>query len=167
MPYPNLELLRASGFDGRVLRSYHAQLYLRKNLGEVHRSVYDSARLQVSPPGVFTCLQETLDKAPLVLAEFELVSDSPPTDILSARLWAEYWGTRVIAFRPFVRQILDYNAKRTGTTGSDMADADDINPQIIKYAADGIRAVVESARAFHGLGDKRFVVTNVFGTAHA
>ena len=31
----------------------------------------------------------------------------------------------------------------------------------------GVKALIESTRAFHGVEDKRFIITNVFGTAHA
>lgn len=43
----------------------------------------------------------------------------------------------------------------------------EITQDTIEYAKKGIRALIESTRAFHGLPDKRFVVTNIFGTAHA
>ena len=41
-------------------------------------------------------------------------------------------------------------------------------PRALNYARRGIRALVESTRAFHGLDPtKRFIVTNHFTTAHA
>jgi hypothetical protein len=43
----------------------------------------------------------------------------------------------------------------------------DIDPQVVELAKKGIKALIESTRAFHGLGDKRPIITNVFGTAHA
>ena len=37
---------------------------------------------------------------------------------------------------------------------------------IMRYARLGLQALVESTRAFHGLEGRRFVVANIFGTAH-
>ncbi|GKU11591.1 unnamed protein product, partial [Fusarium langsethiae] len=43
----------------------------------------------------------------------------------------------------------------------------DIDPIVVELAKKGIKALIESTRAFHGLGDKRPIITNIFGTAHA
>ncbi|KGQ02537.1 hypothetical protein BBAD15_g12250 [Beauveria bassiana D1-5] len=40
-------------------------------------------------------------------------------------------------------------------------------PQLLVFARKAINALIESTRAFHGLGEKRPIITNVFGTAHA
>lgn len=184
MPYPNLELARAYGFNLRVLHSYHAQLYLRKKLNEIHQIFYDP-RKQPQTFNIITYLQEALN-LDFMPPEFKFDPEDPPAkEILSVRLRAKYWGAQVITFRPFVKQILDFNSDRSavGATGPasggfgsefsgpligpDVKHENDINPQIIEYAAKGIQALVESTRAFHSLEDKRFVITNVFGTAHA
>ena len=189
MPYPNLELARVHGFDIRVLHSYHAQLYLRKKLNEIHKNLYDPTRPHPTPQprhdfDIFAYLQEALDMR-FVPPEFEFDPDEPPArDLLSARLRAKYWGARVITFRPFVKQILDFNSAKSASEtgipvsgnylveftgpaiGPDVKHENDINPWIVSYATKGIQALVESTRAFHNL-EKRFVITNVFGTAHA
>ncbi|KAK3933897.1 hypothetical protein QBC46DRAFT_274875, partial [Diplogelasinospora grovesii] len=51
--------------------------------------------------------------------------------------------------------------------GADARTPGDIPEQVIEYAAKGILALIESTRAFHNVEDKRFIITNVFGTAHA
>lgn len=38
---------------------------------------------------------------------------------------------------------------------------------MVEYACKGIAALIKSTEAFHGLRNKRFGMTNVFGTAHA
>ncbi|KAH7132792.1 hypothetical protein EDB81DRAFT_950220 [Dactylonectria macrodidyma] len=44
---------------------------------------------------------------------------------------------------------------------------DDIDPKVVELAKKGLRALIESTRAFHGLGTERPIITNIFGTAHA
>jgi hypothetical protein len=39
------------------------------------------------------------------------------TDVLSALLCDEYWGARVIIYRPFIRQILESNFNKPGPDG--------------------------------------------------
>lgn len=193
MPYPNINLARQLGFDDRVLQSYLAQLYLRKSLNQIHGMLYDPENPQPiqAPSGapggnVIEYIQNTLDIS-FVPPEFKFNFDDPPAkDILSARLRAKYWGAQVITYRPFVRQILEFNYSRSMSSdspvpmsgdfrsgvsvpviGPDARSTNDIPPEMIEYAAKGIHALIESTRAFHGLEEKRFVVTNVFGTAHA
>lgn len=45
--------------------------------------------------------------------------------------------------------------------------ADEIDKTALDYARNGLQALVNSTRAFHGLGDGRLFVTNPWGTAHA
>lgn len=45
--------------------------------------------------------------------------------------------------------------------------AEEIDEQALIYAKNGIQALVNSTRAFHGLGEGRLLVTNPWGTAHA
>jgi hypothetical protein len=114
-------------------------------------------------------------------------SDPPAPDILSARLRAKYWGAQVITHRPFIRQILEFNHKAKSESfesplstysefrsdvmvpaiGADARTPGDIPQQVIEYAAKGILALIESTRAFHNVEVKQFIITNVFGTAHA
>ncbi len=58
----------------------------------------------------------------------------------------------------------DVNVPRIDPKNKDPANLD---PKILDYAKKGIKALIESTRSFHGLGDKRPIITNVFGTAHA
>jgi hypothetical protein len=193
IPYPNQYLASQYGFDPRVLSSFSAQLYLRKNLNLVHQLLYDPSKSQQEPQGslasaefdIYSHIEEALDLR-FVPPEFKFsMQDPPATDILSARLRAKYWGARMITFRPFIRQILHFNESRNAvispgpisgdfksgiavpTIGPDATSESDIDPIIIENAKKGVKALIESTKAFHGLGPQRFIITNVFGTAHA
>jgi len=189
MPYPNINLAKELGFDEYVLQSYLAQLYLRKSLNVIHQLLYNPENprpLQAqdgTPTGRFIdSIQKSLDMR-FVPPEFMFQhSDPPAEDLLAARLRAKYWGAHVITYRPFIRQILEHNYRliSMGSPSSgpdayrgetrfqgDGADAGVISEEVIENAVKGIRALIESTRAFHRVPDKRFIITNVFGTAHA
>jgi hypothetical protein len=108
----------------------------------------------------------------------------PANDILDARLRAKYYGAQVITYRPFVLKILEGSAMNAGEQISgvykpnipgvpnfqSVTQLGDIDPKVIVYAKNGLKALIHSTRAFHGLGDPskdRLIVTNVWGTAHA
>ena len=196
MPYPNHQLAAEHGFSEEVLQSYTAQLYLRNHLNQIHKSLYDPRDFRSIQPysydGTRTVdiLFESLDISRWVPAIFRFnESDPPALDILAARLRAKYWGARVITYRPFVKMIVEFHHGRkhspAGAAPSIPTHGDyrseltvphihpeaqssrDIPDQVIEYARRGVNALIESTRAFHGLRDRRFIVTNVFGTAHA
>jgi hypothetical protein len=122
--------------------------------------------------------------------EFQFEERDPPaSDMLSARLRAKYWGFQVICTRPFVKMILDFSCQlEDGLSASvlipqhsffnlnkvdapyiraDTKNYDEISPAIVRFAEDGINALVESTKAFHNLGTDRLLLTNFFGTAIA
>lgn len=195
MPYPNTNLAREHGFDERVLQSYLAQLYLRKSLNKIHGMLYNPENpppIQTpsgGPGGNIIEYIETLLDMRFVPPEFKFnLNDPPAKDLLSARLRAKYWGAQMITYRPFIRQIIESNFNKSMSSesppitaaaggfrsgiavspaGPDAPPTDGIPQEMIPYAMKGIRALVESTRAFHGLKEKRYVVTNIFGTAHA
>lgn len=99
----------------------------------------------------------------------------PATNILEARLRAKYYGAQVITYRHFILKILQGSAS-TRHPRDDLSSqlpvpeiaADDST--VREYASKGIRALIHSTRAFHNIGppwEKRLIVTNVWGTAHA
>ena len=162
IPYPNMSLM--SSFDQRILYSYTGQIFLRTHLNSIHRTLY--------PPGAaksfaeiglqnISLLQESVSSAAWIPPTFHFTEDdSPATDILSARMRAKYWGAQVITFRPFIWQVLH----SSDTTSSDRLRTTNF---IFNQAVFGIKALIESTRAFHGLKGGPPVVTNRFGTAHA
>ena len=168
MPYPSAHLAKHYGFSEYVLQSYLAQLYLRKKLNQIHQILYhpdEQIQLQVTDQTVAMIeeLEKSLDQK-FIPWKFKFhPNDRPANDILAARLRAKYWGAQVITYRPFIRMILESNFD--AATGS--APAQDFSDVVIGYAGKGLRALIESTRAFHGLGEQRFIITNVFGTAHA
>jgi hypothetical protein len=188
MPHPNMSLLK--GFSKPILDSYLGQLYLRTHLNSIHRMFYspdDPSKLdresRYKNVGV---VADAVSSMQWVGPSFAFNEHDPPAgDLLSARLRAKYWGAQNITFRPFIRQILHFSAANSHPAEVEppisefRAEIDvpriqpddkvpsDLDPSLIEFAKKGIKALIESTRAFHGLGDKRPIITNVFGTAHA
>jgi hypothetical protein len=190
MPHPNMSLLK--GFDQRVLDSYPGQLYLRTHLNSIHRMFYspDGQNNKNKDKDMFKdvgLVSDAVSGMRWVAPSFAFREDDPPAaDILSARLRAKYWGAQVITYRPFIRQILEFSYRIKDNTRpktelkSEFREGiiapvidpnarapSDIDPQVLDLAKKGIKALIESTRAFHGLDDRRPIITNVFGTAHA
>ncbi|EPE10638.1 c6 zinc finger domain containing protein [Ophiostoma piceae UAMH 11346] len=203
MPYPSGEEALRHGFRHYVIESYSAQLYLRNQLNNIHKNLYDGSRGDGHPNhqqiDVFTDVLDATRWVPLCFAFSD--EDAPPREILAARLRAKYWGGQVILHRFFIKRILEANyCKRerqqkkeaaakalaeyrsrgeSPPEGFIMPEAYDLDAAAqarekeiyslysLQLAARGIQALIESTRAFHGLPEKRFIITNVFGTAHA
>ncbi|KAF4971255.1 hypothetical protein FSARC_1877 [Fusarium sarcochroum] len=190
MPHPNMSLLE--GFSQRILDSYPGQLYLRTHLNSIHRMFYALEDRAKSGEDIFRnvgVVADAVSDMHWVAPSFAFREDDPPADdILAARLRAKYWGAQVITYRPFIRQILQFSHSIKNHASSpnfpsvssefqqDIAAPVihpkarthvDIDPHVVDLAKKGIKALIESTRAFHGLGDKRPIITNIFGTAHA
>ncbi|RYC80402.1 hypothetical protein BFJ63_vAg16714 [Fusarium oxysporum f. sp. narcissi] len=190
MPHPNMSLLE--GFDQRILDSYPGQLYLRTHLNSIHRMFYapeDPAKPGKDKFRNVGVVSDAVSGMHWVASSFAFREDDPPADdILAARLRGKYWGAQVITYRPFIRQILQFshsiknhvsNPNFPSVSSEFRQDVTapvihpkarthgDIDPEVVELAKKGIKALIESTRAFHGLGDKRPIITNVFGTAHA
>ncbi|EXL39305.1 hypothetical protein FOCG_18076 [Fusarium oxysporum f. sp. radicis-lycopersici 26381] len=190
MPHPNMSLLE--GFNQRTLDSYPGQLYLRTHLNSIHRMFYapeDTAKPGKDKFRNVGVVSDAVSGMHWVAHSFAFREDDPPADdILAARLRAKYWGAQVITYRPFIRQILQFSHSIKNHVSSPNFPSvssefrqdvtapvihpkarthGDIDPQVVELAKKGIKALIESTRAFHGLGDKRPIITNVFGTAHA
>ncbi|KAJ2984139.1 hypothetical protein NUW58_g6133 [Xylaria curta] len=89
--------------------------------------------------------------------------DFPAGDILAARLRAKYWDSQVILYRPFLDNILHRGQVQTtiGWASPNSGNTPD-------HARLAIQALVESTRAFYGLGeDQPLIITNIFETAHS
>lgn len=189
IPHPNMSLLQ--DVDQRVLDSYPGQLYLRKHLNSIHHLFYapedllDPDKQCENKLNSVDLVAEAVLGMGWVAPRFAFKEDDPPAgDILSARLRGKYWGAQVITYRPFVRMILEFNhGRKTQLSSPQMTEfrqgnvysriasgaktIGEFDPKVIELARKGIKALVESTRAFHGLGEKRPIITNVFGTAHA
>jgi len=180
MPYPSFgEWNVDESLPARVVSSYGAQLYLRKHLNWIHREFYSiDSNISSDPVSAIEkaykarSMVEGMEWCPPEF-KFEEVEE-PADDILSARLRAQYWGAQVITYRPFIKMILD--SSHSIATGAGVSEPASVfhaglsAPRIqhvIDLAAKGIRALVESTRAFHNLPGGRPIITNVFGTAHA
>ncbi|OAA60737.1 hypothetical protein ISF_05776 [Cordyceps fumosorosea ARSEF 2679] len=86
----------------------------------------------------------------------------------------------LLLYWPSIRALTKHHCEREGQPSSEFRaeveapridphakNVQDLDPHILELAEKAIKALVESTRAFHGLGDKRPVITSVFGTAHA
>lgn len=180
------------GFSKPILDSYLGQLYLRTHLNSIHRMFYSpdddhsESHGETSKYKNVDVVADAVSNMQWVGPSFAFNEDDPPAgDILSARLRAKYWGAQNITFRPFLRQILHFSAAKSHPAeiappvsefraeinvpriDPENTDPANLDPKIFEFAKKGIRALIESTRSFHGLGDKRPIITNVFGTAHA
>jgi hypothetical protein len=192
MPQPDMNLL---DHPGRVSDSYAAQLYLRKHLNQIHRMFYsptDPANEDhVERFRTVELVAESVSSMNWVSPRFRFEeTDQPANEILAARLRAKYWGAQMITYRPFIRQILNFSYSMRNNPRSpnlpsttefrkgvdaplidpNARNPSDIDPAITALAVKAIKALIESTRAFHNLdevGNKRPIITNVYGTAHA
>ncbi|KAK6951395.1 hypothetical protein Daesc_007930 [Daldinia eschscholtzii] len=190
MPYPNSEYAVNQGFSEHIVTGYIAQLYLRKQLNQVHTLLYDSEKQNKHKNGITLddpAIEEGIKRIEEMLRNsrnFWVPSsyrwndnDPPANDILGARLRAKYWGSQVILYRPFLRAILErepwpYHNQAGSPDAQHPPEYSEVPPgvdtRIVKYASLAIYALVESTRAFHGIpSSQRIIITNVFGTAHA
>lgn len=189
MPPPNMSLLH--GYNQLILDSYPGQLYLRKHLNNIHRMFYSPNESAGAAEEKFKnvgLVADSVSGMHWVAPSFAFLETDPPADnILAARLRAKYWGAQTITYRPFIRQILNFShslnhhpTSPNPPAGTEFRDdiiapvihpgtksLGDIDPDVIELARKGIKALVESTRPFHNLGEKRPIITNIFGTAHA
>lgn len=131
-------------------------------------------------PTIEAC-QENLNTIKLFapLFAWDAEQGEPATTILGARLRAKYYGAQVITFRHFVLKILEMSSKggdnvseefKANISAPAIGDLKELDFKVMQFARNGIKALINSTRAFHGLGDpgsERIIVTNVWGTAHA
>lgn len=160
MLYPNISMLNEGGVELRVCESYIGQLYLHKRL-----KMFDEG--QSADGGPALKFRQDMVPEKWVGNQFKFCeSDPPAADILSARLRAAYWHTQVAAFRPFIKQILQFSHGIENHL--DVERAADIRPDLLEHAGMGINALIESTSVFQGLAKgERPIITNAFGTAHA
>ncbi|CAK7211799.1 hypothetical protein SBRCBS47491_001242 [Sporothrix bragantina] len=236
-PYPRIDQMATYDIEQRVLESYSAQLYLRNQLNDIHKTLYHGDINGVPNFKSIEMYSAMLSTHTWVPARYAFQdTDPPPNELLHARLRAKYWGAQVIVHRFYVRRILEENhhkaesreakrkrreARSSDEEDSDSEDEEDLqmekvdedvrymidqmhrsgrsvddvaaelekasqaqsdasggkipvtksndpfSPKSIMLARRGIQALIESTRAFHGLPDRRYIITNVFGTAHA
>ncbi|KAI5461901.1 hypothetical protein BGZ63DRAFT_454557 [Mariannaea sp. PMI_226] len=189
MPQPNMSLLE--GHDQRILESYLGHLYLRTHLNRIRRALYIPEDANI---GTAKDLFRNVDLVAsavsgihLAIPSFAFKEDDPPAeDLLSAIFRAKYWGAQVVAYRPVIRQVLqfshssqDHPTSPSFSTASSfrqdvIAPAVDANArsqneievEMVELAKRGVKALIESTRALHHIDDKQATITNVFSTAH-
>lgn len=175
MPHPNLEHMIECGIDQRVAYSYYGQLWLRKTLNKAHTFLYGpkSERDNFDLIGLVEILHSNLTEQELLWWP-KFHDHDPPTpadNILDARLRAKYWGAMNIICRPVIKSILmkDYPGTQEGLDKSDPLNEllDPSDNTVLEIAKTGINALIHSTKAFHNLAERRYIVTNIFGTAQA
>lgn len=180
------------GFPEPVVYSYSAQLYLRKRLNEISGRLYNpEKKLRAEDKqNILSDIENTVFENKDIWAGMYTfdVNDPPAEDILNARVRAKFWGANVITYRPSIQEVLGWSHRQAHPEqyaedglqpGSDRAhewppvNNNDVRTKqrphhiVVDNARKGINAVMKSTEAFHGLHDKRFIITNIFGTAHA
>ncbi|KAG9247379.1 hypothetical protein BJ878DRAFT_477472 [Calycina marina] len=188
VPMPNLEwAVKSDGIEDNVMKHYISQLFLRKHLNQLHGMFYNPAGSSdsVDPQETeFRTLKAMEDNLNAIRGNKWSDDDEPASDILNARLRAKFYGARVISYRTYITQILERANERPGDIFDHYKDGikdipllpenaeklADLPPAYIKFAKQGISALIHSTTAFHGLGDAgqvRLIVTNIWGTTHA
>ncbi|KAM0285648.1 hypothetical protein ACHAQH_001354 [Verticillium albo-atrum] len=195
LPYPNLNLFEggervSASYGAQVYLRKQLNLVSAKFYDENPNSGADDHEgAQTVSEVRETIRMDPTAQVSWIPSMFRFSPDDPPaTDMLAARLRAKYWGFQVITLRPFVKMMLDFTCRLRDNDMSDTAmfaetkfnknvqaphieagttSHADINPEVVEYAREGIRALVQSTMAFHGLGDGRLILTNFFGTAMA
>ncbi|KAI6535057.1 hypothetical protein MCOR05_006108 [Pyricularia oryzae] len=175
MPHPDLEHMIVFGIDQRVAFSYYGQLWLQKTLNKAHTMLYGpkSERERYTLIDLVKILHSNLtDKEDVWWPKLHAHDPPTPADsILDARLRAKYWGAMNIICRPVIRSILMLNYQGT-QEWLDLTDPlnellDPRDKTVLDIAKSGINALLHSTKAFHGLAERRYIVTNIFGTAQA
>ncbi|MCJ1355148.1 MAG: hypothetical protein MMC33_005139 [Icmadophila ericetorum] len=173
--------------EARMLFHYSSQINLRTMLNRIQMTLY--------PPGNQTRIPlSTRDQCEDMLTQWRQVlpepmrwrdGDPPSADINEARLRAKYYGALYIIHRPFLHYALHSPEFRTMPENPDSPSyaprADHKNGtmppptltqldkfQILRSARTCVEAAIHSTIAFDGVCfNKRLIVTNIFGTAHA
>ncbi|KAG4411130.1 hypothetical protein IFR04_015729 [Cadophora malorum] len=194
MPHPNFKT-EEDGKDNDIVHSYIGQLFLRKHLNQLHNMFYRPDGAPFNSANKTKEHHPTIDASVVNLhAIFNLMSTKmgwnpaegePANEILRARLRAKFYGAEVITYRHFILKVLERDS--AGDAGGQIAPEylpkfeapvirknvqriEDLDPKVLHYIECGIKALIFSTKAFHGLGDPgkdRLIVTNVWGTAHA
>jgi hypothetical protein len=159
MPYPSIGWAEERGFDSHTLQSYFAHLYLRKSINQIYTQLYDPELHKPEIPFSWVPNNKIVEGIqylpPPGLASHD---DLPAKDILSARLLARHWAAQVLLYRPFIRQIVEFNFTMPPSFVTQ------IPVQVKEYTEKGIQALIKSSRAFHSL-QEGFIVTDIFGIA--
>lgn len=188
--YTGLETDGRPDDSDNMLIYYSAQMFLRRKLNQVHREMYGRDSLDQPLEAVQDMLkghEDILNRWKVGLPDLLRWDDDdpPPSDILSARLRAKYWGARYVINRPFLDYALHIMPYVTdGKSVRDVAmdgygnprDKADIHlfeaieqlgeREVWQAAKRCIDAAMHSTVAFDGIPD-RLIVTNIHGTAHA
>ncbi|GKU15762.1 unnamed protein product, partial [Fusarium langsethiae] len=190
MPHSNMSLLE--GFNHRILDSHPGQLYLRTHLNNIHRMFYapeDPAKAVEDKFRDVGVVSDAVWAMHWVAPSFAFREDDPPAGDILVIAYRPFIR-RILQFSHSIKNhasspnfpSVSSEFRQDVTTPAIHPKArtvGDIDPQVVELAKKGIKALIESTRAsaahnssstltraFHGLGDKRPIITNIFGTAN-
>ncbi|KAJ3557526.1 hypothetical protein NPX13_g9907 [Xylaria arbuscula] len=158
MPYPSSEIMTHQGIVDSVIESYFAQLFLGKQLNEIHILLYSQNRSKNNYSVTVDHIQKGLkaSREKWLPRSYHWNDEDPPAnDILAARLRAKYCDLQVILYRPFLEHLLHRDQPQIH-----------VGEELLTNARLAIQALIESTKAFYGLkGDQR--LTSIFVIAHS
>lgn len=95
----------------------------------------------------------------------------PADNILDAKLRAKYWGAINIICRPIIKFVLMLNCpgmqEGFDPTNPLNGPLDPKDKIVLEIAKRGINAFIYNTKTFHSFSKRRYIVTNIFGTAQA
>ncbi|KAI9794155.1 MAG: hypothetical protein M1835_006745 [Candelina submexicana] len=178
-----------------IMIYYSTQIHLRRILNRAHTALYQAKATNKKKVGWSTTTSADLEKSledwrKTLPAGFEWKdSDPPATDINAARMRAKYYGAKYIILRPFLHHAIHpmnpqdthplqspssnfgspellTQERRKGAMRPPPTAIASAQETIIEASQICVEAAMKSTVAFDGI-EKRPVVTNIFGTAHA
>lgn len=175
--------------DKLVMGYYSGQIHIRNALNDIQKDLYAPENLDRATRGfaLRNAFMETLrgwrEALPPQLAWED--SEEPSTEINAARLRGKFYGAKYIIHRPFLRYALEHNLftdtdspvihgqphdRKNGVMPPPDTAIQIQRNEILKSCRTCIEAARQSTIAFDGIiyhQDRRLIVTNIFGTAHA
>ncbi|KAH0026768.1 hypothetical protein KCU80_g13716, partial [Aureobasidium melanogenum] len=171
---------------------YSAQLYLRTKLNRIHTDVYGGQLSSEDPQRLAELLWQQTDDLEgwrQIVPEYSWSDDDPPaSDIVAARLRGKYYGACYVCTRPYLDYALhvmyeldkgktleeltkDANGRHRETEFALFTAIREYNDEemVKSKCRICIDAAMRSTVAFDGVEnfDRRLIVTNIMGTAHA
>lgn len=177
MPIPDLSPRNNPGYSTRVLNGYLSYVTMWKQANAIQIAAIDQGG-EAKNPIHYWNRDNIQEWCPPDFCSSDI--NRPSSDFLSARLFAKYWESEVLIYRPYIHEALHWNnghhdrIHELGTGNAWMlyccstTSLRSPDPRVLGHARRGINALIASIKAFHGLDKRRrLLVTNIFTTALA
>ena len=142
--------------DFDILRFYRHQIQMRRTLKEVHSELYQGPKQHQPPFLVIHALIRNLEAWRKTLADLDWDDDDHQSDDINvARMRAKYYGAKYLIHRPGMEHALQctHNGVR-------------LDHDTLSAAQTCVAAAIRSTTVFDKV-PRPWIVTNIFGTAHA